>query len=230
MMDRNSTRTTDDQPTLSRRGLLAAGAGAGTLALAGCSQIVDFLAGLVLEDVNVFNGVSKQVSGSIVVRDPSDEVVLEDSFSLAANSEGADPSNGPGNESNNSSTQSTSRTDDTPEVTPLQSGNESGNESGNQSGNESNKNEDVDGGVTYSNVFTESGSYTVSVGLDEGSEIWGRRESEQTVEVNSTGDEHIMVFLGAADADQSKRDGPFLITAINDFSDLDGIGQGDVGN
>lgn len=228
---------------LSRRGLLAAGAGAGTLALAGCSQVLDFLAGFILEDVNVFNGVTKQVSGSIEVRDPGDEAVLNESFSLMANEEGTDPSRNPNNESSGNESQSGNESsgnqsgngnDSAASVTPLQSGNASENQNNNQSNNESNNessaNDDPEGGVTYSDVFTETGSYTVSLTLDEGSDIWGRRESEQTVEISDTGDEHIMVFLGAKDADKSKRDGPFLITAINDFSDLESISEGDVNN
>lgn len=68
--------------TIGRRRFLAAGASAAGVALAGCSAIADFLGGMFLEDVNVFNGTDRELSGSIEVLDPNGDVVLEESFDL----------------------------------------------------------------------------------------------------------------------------------------------------
>lgn len=81
--------------TIGRRRFLAAGASAAGVALTGCSAIADFLGGMFLEDVNVFNGTDQKLSGSIDVLDPNGDIVLEEDFDLPS-SEGED---GDGNES-----------------------------------------------------------------------------------------------------------------------------------
>ena len=65
-----------------RRRVLALGAGAAATLLAGCSTVMDLLAGFVLSDVNVVNATDRHVSGSITVTDPGDDVVLDDRFDL----------------------------------------------------------------------------------------------------------------------------------------------------
>ncbi|SDR27188.1 hypothetical protein [Natronobacterium texcoconense] len=65
-----------------RRTVLALGAGAGTVALAGCASVANFLGDLVLDDVNVFNGTDQELSGSIEVTDPSETLVLDEEFEV----------------------------------------------------------------------------------------------------------------------------------------------------
>lgn len=83
--DRDSPRSLGDRLSSTRRGFLAAGASAVTAGLAGCSAVVDYLSGLVLDDVNVFNETDRQLTGTIEVTDPDDAVVLDDAFDVAAN-------------------------------------------------------------------------------------------------------------------------------------------------
>ncbi|WP_394740175.1 hypothetical protein [Natronococcus roseus] len=83
-MTSNRTGTgTPVTPPVSRRRYLAVGATVGTAAVAGCSTAVDFLAGLVLEDVNVLNGGEQGLAGSVEVTGPDGSLVLEDRFDLA---------------------------------------------------------------------------------------------------------------------------------------------------
>ncbi|ELY68993.1 hypothetical protein CYV19_08705 [Natronobacterium gregoryi SP2] len=58
------------------------GASAGTVALAGCASVANFLADMILDDVNVFNGTERELSGSIEVTDPDETVVLEERFEV----------------------------------------------------------------------------------------------------------------------------------------------------
>jgi len=84
-MDRSGPPSTrSDRPTVDRRTVLAAGASLGATALAGCSQIADFLAGFVLEDVNVINATERRLTGTIQVTDPDGETVLDETFDLQA--------------------------------------------------------------------------------------------------------------------------------------------------
>lgn len=71
-------------PSMSRRRYIAVGATIGATAVAGCSSAVDFLAGRVLEDVNVLNGAERHLAGSVEVTDPDGSLVLEDRFDLAS--------------------------------------------------------------------------------------------------------------------------------------------------
>ncbi len=73
--------------SVDRRTVLAVCAGVGAAALAGCSRIADFVAGVVLKDVNVINGTDREIAGAIEVADPDDEVVLDESFDLQASQE-----------------------------------------------------------------------------------------------------------------------------------------------
>ena len=66
----------------SRRRLLAAGVSAAVVGVAGCAQVANYVAGLVLEDVNLFNQTSQQLTGTITVTDPTGETVLDDSFEI----------------------------------------------------------------------------------------------------------------------------------------------------
>ena len=65
---------------LSRRGLLAAGTTVGIAGIAGCTQVVNYIAGQVLEDVNLFNETDRRLTGSITVTDPDESTVLDESF------------------------------------------------------------------------------------------------------------------------------------------------------
>jgi hypothetical protein len=86
--DRSRTET-PATPSVSRRRYLAVGAIVGTTAVAGCSSAVDFLAGMVLEDVNVLNGGEQDLAGSVEVAGPDGSLVLEDRFDLVPDDDGA---------------------------------------------------------------------------------------------------------------------------------------------
>ncbi|AGB38714.1 hypothetical protein [Natronococcus occultus] len=88
--DRSPTRTPSRTSSMSRRRCLAVGTAVGTSLVAGCSTAVDFLAGMVLEDVNVLNGTETALAGSIAVTDAEGSVVLDDRFDLAAGGDDAD--------------------------------------------------------------------------------------------------------------------------------------------
>ena len=83
MPSNGSPRPSTAQPSIDRRQFLAVGAGVTSVALAGCATVADFLAGLVLEDVNVVNAADHEVAGSIDVTDPAGDLVLEEHFTLA---------------------------------------------------------------------------------------------------------------------------------------------------
>jgi len=72
----------ESKRSVSRRRFLAAGSTTATVAVAGCAGIVDWIAGFVLEDVNVFNETDRQVEGTIELRDAGGTVVLDESFTL----------------------------------------------------------------------------------------------------------------------------------------------------
>ena len=67
---------------LNRRRLLAAGASAAVVGVAGCAQVANYIAELVLEDVNLFNQTSQQLTGTVSVTDPAGETVLDESFEI----------------------------------------------------------------------------------------------------------------------------------------------------
>jgi len=77
--------------SIRRRGFLAAGASATTVALAGCASVLDFIGGLVLDDVTVVNGADQDVAGSVEVADPNGEPVLEERFEGDEDGEDEDP-------------------------------------------------------------------------------------------------------------------------------------------
>lgn len=66
---------------LSRRRLLAAGTTIGVAGVAGCTQIANYIAGQILEDVNLFNETDRRLTGSITVTDPEGATVLDEMFS-----------------------------------------------------------------------------------------------------------------------------------------------------
>lgn len=70
----------------SRRRFLAGVATVGTASLAGCAAIADWVAGQILEEVNVFNETQGQVEGSIEIQRPDGDVALSESFTLEAQS------------------------------------------------------------------------------------------------------------------------------------------------
>lgn len=65
-----------------RRSVLVAGVGALVAPMGGCTRLVDFLTGFVLDDVNVLNEAGEPVGGTVTVADPTDAVALEDAFDL----------------------------------------------------------------------------------------------------------------------------------------------------
>ena len=67
---------------LTRRQLLAASSAAALTAVAGCSTVADAIANQVLREVNVFNQLDRDVSGSITVLGPSGDTVLDQTFEL----------------------------------------------------------------------------------------------------------------------------------------------------
>lgn len=89
-----SDDTTARSPTggLGRRRFIAAAGATASVALAGCATVVDFLAGMVLDDVNLMNGTDQVLTGSIVVRNPDDETVLDDSFEVEPDEDDEDDS------------------------------------------------------------------------------------------------------------------------------------------
>ncbi len=68
----------------------------------------------------------------------------------------------------------------------------------------------------FSEVFTETGEYRVTVELDADSTINGNQTDTQTVEVTNTEEEHIMVLLGATDDG-----GISSIVVIEELTDLE---------
>lgn len=90
-MTNSSSFTTPfgDRPH-TRRTFLTLGASLGTVALAGCASVANFLADLVLGDVNVFNGTERELTGSIEVTDPDGTVVLEERFDVVPEDEDED--------------------------------------------------------------------------------------------------------------------------------------------
>ena len=66
----------------SRRRFIAATVVAGSTAIAGCASAVDYLAGFVLDDVNLFNATDRMLSGEITVTDPDGSTALMESFEV----------------------------------------------------------------------------------------------------------------------------------------------------
>lgn len=55
--------------------------------MAGCSALVEFISGLIFDDVNVVNLTQSPVQGSITVTDPAGETVLDTEFDLEGTEE-----------------------------------------------------------------------------------------------------------------------------------------------
>jgi len=80
---------------LSRRRFLAAGGTAATAAVAGCTEgAINWLAGHVLEEVNLFNATSSSVEGTISVVGPDEETRLDEEFNVAGNGGSGDEEDG----------------------------------------------------------------------------------------------------------------------------------------
>lgn len=68
----------------------------------------------------------------------------------------------------------------------------------------------------FEDVFTDDGPYTVSITLDEGSEIDGERTTEQTVEVTDLSLDYIIVVLGGPDESE-----PIDVAVIQTIEDME---------
>ncbi|WP_411797844.1 hypothetical protein [Halonotius sp. F2-221B] len=87
--DHTATKTT-------RRRLLAAGGATALAGLAGCMDIMNAIAGAILEDVNVLNGTDQERSGTVTVVDPNGDTQLEESFTVApSDSDDEEDTDGP---------------------------------------------------------------------------------------------------------------------------------------
>lgn len=86
----NDRRTDRADRTCSRRTFVAAAGTTALGSLAGCSTVVDYVADRSLGDANVLNGTASPVSGTIAIVDPDGETVLDETFDLAASSDGND--------------------------------------------------------------------------------------------------------------------------------------------
>ena len=80
---------------------------------------------------------------------------------------------------------------------------------------ESDGEETENAGVTYGDVLTDAGSYTVSVALDDDSAVDGETRAERTVEVDDPTEEHVIVVFGADDFD-----GPMGAFVIEKFTNI----------
>lgn len=82
-----------------RRRLLAAGGATALTGLAGCTGIINSIAGAILEDINVLNGTDQERNGTVTVVDQNGETQLEESFTVAPSNNGdgetAEPSSTP---------------------------------------------------------------------------------------------------------------------------------------
>lgn len=90
-------------PITGRRRFLAVGIGASIPALAGCATLSDFIGGLLLSDVNVFNEANHPVAGTIEVRDPDGSVVLDARFDLIPDGDNDDDGAGSGDDTDGDS-------------------------------------------------------------------------------------------------------------------------------
>ncbi|WP_435162259.1 hypothetical protein [Halorubrum sp. SY-15] len=75
-------RGTRVQTPITRRRVLTGGGVTAAVSLAGCAGVIDAIGEQIFEDVNVLNQLSRTVSGSIRVVDPSDETVLDGAFEV----------------------------------------------------------------------------------------------------------------------------------------------------
>lgn len=82
MPSANNVSSSDQLSGVSRRHVLGGVAAVGTVGLSGCSNLIDWIFDQVIEDVNIVNATREPRSGTIVLTDPDEETVLEDSFDL----------------------------------------------------------------------------------------------------------------------------------------------------
>ena len=129
---------------LSRRQFLAAGGATATAAVAGCTEgAINWLAGHVVEEVNVFNATDNSVDGTVSVVGPDGETRLDEAFGVSGNG-------GSG---------------------------------------------DAEDAHTYDDVWTDAGSYEVSVDLE--GEVDGVSEATETVSIEDPDDDMLMILLGS---------------------------------
>jgi hypothetical protein len=83
-------------------------------------------------------------------------------------------------------------------------------------GSEGTDDPDENGDNTYGDVLTDAGAYTITLDLDEDSEINGVGSAERSVDVTAPADEHIVVGLGVGSSEN-----PIEITVIEELSDLE---------
>ncbi len=83
-------------------------------------------------------------------------------------------------------------------------------------GSEGTDDPDENGDTTYGDVLTDAGAYTITLDLDEDSEINGVGSAERSVDVTAPADEHIVVGLGVGSSEN-----PIEITVIEELSDLE---------
>lgn len=80
---------------LSRRKLLAAGGATVTAAVAGCTEgAINWIAGHVLEEVNVFNATNSGVDGTVSVVGPDWNTQLDERFSISSSGGSSDNEDG----------------------------------------------------------------------------------------------------------------------------------------
>lgn len=202
MTDERPLSGVADGNLIDRRRVIAAGASALTMSLAGCQAAVDFLADFVLEDVNVVNGSDHPVDGSIRVIGPGGSELLDDDFHLEPedDADDADEESGAGFSSvfEDAGGYVVHVALDDP-IGPRErerSGDDPADTAGNESPSEGN----------------ESGGDT-SAGGDEERQTAGP-EVEVAVDVDDPDEEHVVVIVDDA------RDEPIEVVVIEAFSDL----------
>lgn len=80
---------------LSRRQFLAAGGATATAAVAGCTEgAINWIAGHVLEEVNVFNATNSSVEGAVSVVGPDGETRLDEAFEVSGEGGSGDEEDG----------------------------------------------------------------------------------------------------------------------------------------
>lgn len=205
---------------IGRRRFIAAGASVGVAGVAGCTQIIDAIAGLVLDDVNVFNESNRRRAGSITVTDPNGETVLDERFDLPASDDEDDTGSG-GNESTNG-TDGNGSSDGTADTTNGTADTANGTQPANESSGDGSSSGDDEGSpAVYEGVLTDAGEYTVAIDLDDDSEMGDVDTAEETVEVTDVENEHVVVGLFGENGDE-----PILFTVIEKLSDLQEVDAG----
>lgn len=136
--------------------------GCGTVVLAGaagCTGFANGIAGLILDDVNLFNETDGVLAGTVSIVDPADETVLREQFEI-----------------------------------PPEADDE-----------ESEEEDDEDNLTVFKDVWTESGSYNITVELGEDSEIQGESGTTESVSIEETDEEMLAIVLGGEESEDAIR-------------------------